>query len=405
MMRPRILPGLIGKCTVSISLGVLWIVSGMPAATVSGMKIEPNPDPGLIEIRYDLTADGWSTVAVKLEVSTDGGSSWTLPAGKIQGDLGERVTPGTGKRMLWVPAGGQTLDSRLRLRILADEGFVLIPAARYSIGRLQGDSDSDAPPVSVKLSDFHIQKMETTQAQWDEVRAWALNHGYADLAAGAGKAADHPVYGVSWYDVVKWCNARSEMDGLTPCYLSGGGVFRSGVAEPSVDWLANGYRLPTEAEWEVAARGGAKGKRFPWGADTIQHTDANYWANAAAFPYDKSRCQVYTFHPAYEVGSKPFTAPVGSFAANGYGLHDMAGNVWEWCWDWYDSGSYKASVTDPSGPVAGEKRVLRGGSWGTSANRARCSFRYGAIPRFTDSGGGFRCARGHVTKASGGPIR
>lgn len=405
MMRPKILPGLIGKWTVGMSLGVMWIISGLPAATVSGMKIEPNPDPSLIEIRYDLTADGWSTVAVKLEVSTDGGSSWTLPAGNIQGDLGERVTPGSGKRMLWVPAGGQTLDSRLRLRILADEGFAFIPAARYSIGRVQGDSDSDAPPVSVKLSDFHLQKMETTQAQWDEVRAWAIKNGYIDLAAGAGKAADHPVYGVSWYDVVKWCNARSEMDGLTPCYLSGGVVFRSGVAEPSVDWQANGYRLPTEAEWEVAARGGAKGKRFPWGADTIQHTDANYWANAAAFPYDKTRCQVYTFHPAYEVGSKPFTAPVGSFAANGYGLHDMAGNVWEWCWDWYDSGSYKGAVADPSGPAAGEKRVLRGGSWGTSANRARCSFRYSAIPSFTDSGGGFRCVRGNVTKASGRPIR
>lgn len=405
MMRPRIHPGSIRKWIVSISLGVMWIVSGMPAATVSGMKIEPNPDPSLIEIRYDLTADGWSTVAVKLEVSTDGGSSWRLPAGKIQGDLGERVTPGSGKRMLWVPAGGQTLDSRLRLRILADEGFAFIPAARYSIGRVQGDSDSDASPVSVKLSDFHLQKIETTQAQWDEVRAWAMKNGYVDLAAGAGKAADHPVYGVSWYDVVKWCNARSEMDGLTPCYLSGGVVFRSGVAEPSVDRQANGYRLPTEAEWEVAARGGARGKRFPWGADTIQHTDANYWANAAAFPYDKSRCQVYTFHPAYEVGSKPFTAPVGSFAANGYGLHDMSGNVWEWCWDWYDSGSYKGAVADPSGPATGEKRVLRGGSWGTSANRARCSFRYSAIPSFTDSGGGFRCARGNVTKASGRPIR
>lgn len=404
-MRPRILHGSIGKWTVSISLGVMWIVSGLPAATVSGMKIEPNPDPSLIEIRYDLSADGWSTVAVKLEVSTDGGSSWTLPAGKIQGDLGEQVTPGSGKKMLWVPAGGQTLDSRLRLRILADEGFALIPAARYSIGRVQGDSDSDAPPVFVKLSDFHIQKTETTQAQWDEVRAWAMKNGYVDLAAGAGKAADHPVYGVSWFDVVKWCNARSEKDGLTPCYQAGGSVFRSGIAEPSVDWKANGYRLPTEAEWEVAARGGAKGKRFPWGTETIQHTDANYWANAAAFPYDKSRCQVYTFHPAYEGGSKPFTAPVGSFAANGYGLHDMAGNVWEWCWDWYDSGSYKGSVADPSGPAAGEKRVLRGGSWGTSANRARCSFRYSAIPSFTDSGGGFRCARGNVTKALTRPSR
>lgn len=399
-MRARILLGLMGNVSVFISLSLVLVVTGVRAATVSGMKIEPNPDPSLIDIRYDLTADGWSTVAVKLEVSTDGGVTWTRPAGNLQGDLGEAVTPGPGKRMLWVPGGGQTLDRRWRLRILADEGFVFIPADRYSIGRVQGDADSDAPPVSVKLSDFHIQKHETTQALWEEVRTWAMKNGYTDLAAGAGKATDHPVHSVNWYDAVKWCNARSQKEGLTPCYQSGGAVFRSGIAEPTVDWQANGYRLPTEAEWEVAARGGVKGKRFPWGGDSIRHADANYWANEAAFAYDQSGCRVYTFHPDYEDGRKPFTSPVGRFAANGHGLHDMAGNVWEWCWDWLDAGSYKSSVTDPSGPTSGEKRVVRGGSWGTSASRARCSFRYGSIPNFTDYGGGFRCVRGNVAGVS-----
>ena len=189
---------------------------------------------------------------------------------------------------------------------------------------------------------FYMDQYKVTKAQWDTVYNWAVAHGYSFAHPGFGKDSNHPVNEVDWYDCAKWCNARSEMEGKTPCY---------NLSTWSCDFNTNGYRLPTTTEWEYAARGGLQSKRFPWG-DTITHSRANYYSSSS-YSYDTSSTRGY--HPSHDVGGYPYTSPAGSFSSNGYGLYDISENVPEWC------------NTPP-----GSHRVYRGGRWGSTADRARC---------------------------------
>ncbi len=276
----------------------------------------------------------------------------------------------------------------------APRDMVLIPAGSFRMGDSFNEGDSDERPVhTVTVSAFYMDKYEVTKALWDEVASWAQANGY-DIGPsdGSGKAPNHPVWDVSWHEAVKWANARSEQEGLTPCYTVGGAVYRRGESAPDCTWTANGYRLPTEAEWEKAARGGCEGGRFPWcDTDTIQHARANY-ASSSNYSYDTSPTRGY--HPTYKTGSEPYTSPVGSFAPNGYGLYDMAGNVGEWCWDWYDFGYYSSSPgSDPRGPASGWGRVIRGGGWINYADACRAANRSNIGPGYDGDDLGFRLVR------------
>jgi formylglycine-generating enzyme len=268
-----------------------------------------------------------------------------------------------------------------------------IPAGTFTMGRTSGDAYSDAPPVTVTVSEFYMGTYEVTKALWDEVRTYGAANGYTDLSVGGGKASNHPVHTIGWFDIVKWCNARSQKDGLTPVYTVSGATMKTGTSVPTANWSANGYRLPTEAEWEKAARGGVSGKRFPWGTDTISHSQANYYSSTI-FTYDVSPTR--NWHPTYATGSTVYSSPVGSFAANGYGLYDMAGNMGEWCWDWYGGATYVSGSTDPRGPASGVDRVLRGGTWSGYADSCRAAFRINGPITHTDSRIGFRVARSSV---------
>jgi uncharacterized repeat protein (TIGR02543 family) len=282
----------------------------------------------------------------------------------------------------------------------AIEGFSLIPAGAFTMGNsVAEDTDiTDAPTREVTLDAYYIGKHEVTKAEWDEVRNWAVANGYTDLATGAGKAGDHPADSIPWYDMVKWCNARSEKDGLVPVFYTDDAqtqIYKTGnvdVTNAQVKWTANGYRLPTEAEWEKAARGGLSGERFPWG-DTISHSQANYYASSG-YSYDLSG-PANSHHPSFNDGTYLPSSPVGAFAANGYGLYDMAGNVDEWCWDWYNTYTSDAQ-TNPLGATSGIARVCRGGSWYRPADFSRAAHRSYVYLTGGSGNVGFRIARSAV---------
>jgi formylglycine-generating enzyme required for sulfatase activity len=275
------------------------------------------------------------------------------------------------------------------------DGFALIPEGSFQMGDALGDGAPDELPMHrVTLSAYMMEKKLVTKGNWDEVYAWAVAHGYNFSGEGDGNGPSQPVHTVSWFDVVKWCNARSEREGLKPCYYTDSShhtVYHTGdlnLANDAVDWTAIGYRLPTEAEWEKAARGGLSGRRYPWG-DTISHSQANYYSGYCTGDISSRRED----HPRYDDGMRANTTTAGSFVANGYGLYDMAGNLREWCWDRY--GAYGGqSAHDPAGPFSTRSiRILRSGSWIDPAPFCRVAFRDCIDPFSGRSFIGFRCVR------------
>ena len=239
-------------------------------------------------------------------------------------------------------------------RITGKDGapMALIPAGEFQMGDDDGDDD-EKPVHTVYLDAFYIDVYEVTNAQYKKFMDATGLPAPSSWNDSRFNDPNQPVVGVSWYDAAAYAQ-----------------------------WA--GKRLPTEAEWEKAARGGLMGVRYPWG-DKISHDDANY---ASTDGVDRWK----------------HTAPVGSFPPNGYGLYDMAGNVWEWCMDQYDASFYAMSLKD--NPVAGgsiifadniflnvkTSRVLRGGSWFGKPDSLRVASRGHAHPSYTFIHNGFRCA-------------
>ncbi len=273
------------------------------------------------------------------------------------------VANGSGQRMVTVGVSAECTYYRVvatvtNAGISVPEGMVLIP------GGTNAGTDPDFGAYSLTVDPFYMDRYEVTKALWDAVYTWAVSNEYGFINVGSGKAAGHPVHYVNWQDCVKWCNARSQKEGRAPVYYVDAAmtqVYKTGqVLEPYVKASANGYRLPTDTQWHYAARGGVANRRFPWGdSDTIQHIRANYYSSSS-YSYDTSPTRGY--HPTYNDGTTPYTNPSGSFAPNGYGLYDMAGNVWEWCYDWYPGSE-------------GSNRVVRGGGWGNNADSSRVAYR------------------------------
>jgi formylglycine-generating enzyme required for sulfatase activity len=248
-------------------------------------------------------------------------------------------------------------------------GMVWIQGGTFMMGSPASEAgrnnDREGSQHRVTVSSFYMGKYEVTQAEYEAVMG---------SNPSSFKGDNLPVEQVSWYDAAEYCNKRSQREGLTAAYtISGSGASRT------VTWnrSASGYRFPTEAEWEYACRAGST-TPFSTGGN-ITTNQANYNGNN---PYNNNAKGTYR---------EKMTA-AGSCAANDWGLYDMHGNVWEWCWDWY--GAYGTGTqTDPMGAVSGANRVCRGGSWRSSAGDVRSAFRSHNTPSDSYYNVGFRLVR------------
>ena len=236
----------------------------------------------------------------------------------------------------------------------------------------------ELPVHTISLRQFFIGKYEVTQGQWAAIMPKDT------MIFNAGMGVNYPVYHVSWYDAITFCNRLSIREGFTPCYYADPKfihVFDSLVGRArdyvNVYWNthADGYRLPIEAEWEYAARGGNQSQQFAYaGSHAIDEVAI----------YDKNNT---------EKGGKP----VGTKAPNELGLYDLSGNEWEWVWDWHLENYYRDSPEcQPIGPVGSDNKVCRGGNWRSSAAYSRVANRIGLYPGLRTFNIGFRIARGKM---------
>jgi len=234
--------------------------------------------------------------------------------------------------------------------------MVFLPGGTFGMGSSEGAVDERSHAVTV--GPFLIDKHEVTQESYQE---------FMGENPSKVRHPSNPVEQVRWSDAVRYCNARSKAEGLDPCY---------DLETWTCRFEADGYRLPTEAEWEYAARAG---------------TETHYF-----FGNSEGKLKFFAWYKAMAKG-RPH--PVGTRKANPWGLHDMYGNVWEWCNDFYGVDYYVHSPEkDPKGPTEGEKKVLRGGCWSSSPDSCRSSYRYYEAPGYTDACFGydiygFRCVK------------
>jgi formylglycine-generating enzyme required for sulfatase activity/outer membrane protein assembly factor BamB len=401
-------PDLVVTNGTSNTVSVFRNTSTSGSITTSSFAAKVDFTIGLVSYRIaicDVDGDGKpdvvianvsdSTVSVFRNTSVSGSINASSFASKVNftsGAFTQSITigdmDGDGKSDLVVSNINSNTISVLRNTISGSSSLqemVQVSSGTFQMGSNDVKDYLASPPHSVTLGSYYIDKYEITYEKWTEVRNWALTHGYAsaDIAVGGNGytpvGTNNPASDVNWYDILKWCNARSEKDGLIPVYYTDitlTTVYRIGQLDLNNDaamWKANGYRLPTEAEWEFATRGGNQTHGYMYsGSNTIGDV-AWYYSNSG-----------YTTH---QVGTK---------SANELGIYDMSGNVSEWCWDFCDY--YDASSqTDPKGPNSrGGYRVVRGGSFlsaGPNDDNCRVAYRTSAVPpglRYDN--GGFRCA-------------
>jgi formylglycine-generating enzyme required for sulfatase activity len=356
---------------------------------ISNIRASQRPGTKLVDILYDAVDPDSATITVQLELSADSGRTFDLPVRSVSGHIGANVPVGANRQITW-NAGNDwngNFSPACRARIWAYDGSVPVPPAgmayippgTFTFGYL---SPANAGGITTLTKGYFMDRFEVSGALYNQVNAWAIANGYT--LGGCVSSGDKPVHSVTWVAATRFCNARSQMEGLTPCYYSDTthtSIVKTAdvnLTNAMVKWSANGYRLPTEAEWERAARGGLDKKLYPWG-DTITGNQANY-VNSGD-PFDNALSPV-----GYYNG---FQSPAGVNMANGYGLYDMAGNASEWCWD--GMAGIPVGQIDPTGPDGATSRVMKSGNWGESSLILQCGWRTNGSRFYSE---GFRCVRG-----------
>ncbi len=264
------------------------------------------------------------------------------------------------------------------------EGFVLVEAGTFQMGSNEGGADNKPVHEVTITTPFYMGKYEVTQAEYEKY----CSYGSSSPSSSYGDGDNYPAYYVSWYDALVYCNKRSMAEELTPCYSISSSTNPEDWGDVSTssnstwnavicNWNANGYRLPTEAEWEYAARAGdntVESLTYSGTSDVNQLGDYAWYGDSAN-------------DNTHEVGTK---------LSNAFGLYDMSGNVWEWCWNWHTD-SYNAETeggSDPTGTSAGSSRVYRGGSWYGYSGHCAVSYRNNFnLPNYRGNNLGFRVVR------------